>query len=243
MGRIEKTVFLSYRRTNATWALAIFQNLTQNGYDVFFDYDGVAGGDFERVILENIQARAHFLVLLTPSALERCGDAHDWLRREIETALDTRRNIVPLMLDGFEFGPSRQVATLEAFQRYNGLRVHVDYFPEAMARLREKFLNVPLDAVLHPASPFARQAAENQRAAAVTFPDVTEEKLREAEQPRYLFTVKIEYQDELERIEGTRAEEPFGRNTLTIYDGDSVVARYADHVERWSRQQRQFLAK
>ena len=28
MGRIEKTIFISYRRSNASWALAIFQNLT-----------------------------------------------------------------------------------------------------------------------------------------------------------------------------------------------------------------------
>src|SRR5580700_8936281 len=98
MDRIEKTVFLSYRRTNIPWALAISQNLTANGYDVFFDYNGIASGDFERVILENITARAHFLVLLTPSALERCDDPADWLRREIETALDNKRNMVPLML-------------------------------------------------------------------------------------------------------------------------------------------------
>jgi hypothetical protein len=66
MERIEKTVFLSYRRTNIPWALAIFQNLTHNGYDVFFDFNGIASGDFERIILGNITARAHFLVLLTP---------------------------------------------------------------------------------------------------------------------------------------------------------------------------------
>jgi DNA-binding XRE family transcriptional regulator len=34
MERIEKTIFLSYRRTNIPWALAIFQNLTHNGYDL-----------------------------------------------------------------------------------------------------------------------------------------------------------------------------------------------------------------
>src|ERR1035438_9293698 len=104
MEQIEKTVFLSYRRTNVPWALAIFQNLTQHGYDVFFDYTGLASGDFERVILGNIKARAHFLVLLTPSALERSDNPADWLRREIETALEAQRNIVPLMLEGFDFG-------------------------------------------------------------------------------------------------------------------------------------------
>lgn len=30
MPHIEKTVFISYRRTNAPWALAIYQNLTSH---------------------------------------------------------------------------------------------------------------------------------------------------------------------------------------------------------------------
>jgi hypothetical protein len=102
--RIEKTVFISYRRTAVPWAQSMFQNLTQNGYDAFFDFRGIASGGFEEVILENIKARAHFVVLLTPSALERCSDPADLFRREIETALINKRNIVPIMLEGFEFG-------------------------------------------------------------------------------------------------------------------------------------------
>jgi hypothetical protein len=104
MGRIEKTVFISYRRADGPWGQAIFQDLTQHGYDVFIDYDGIASGRFETAILENIRARAHFLVLLTPTALGRCGDPNDWMRREIEAALDSQRNIVPMMLQGFDFG-------------------------------------------------------------------------------------------------------------------------------------------
>src|SRR5215831_15662934 len=123
MDRIEKTVFLSYRRTNVPWALAIFQNLTNHGFDVFFDYSGIASGDFERIILGNIKARAHFLVLLTPSALERCHEPADWLRREIETALANQRNIVPVMLEGFDFGTasiaSQLTGTLAVLKHYN----------------------------------------------------------------------------------------------------------------------------
>src|ERR1039457_1813941 len=104
MERIEKTVFLSYRRTNIPWALAIFQNLTQHGYDVFFDYNGIASGDFERVILGTITAWADFLVLLTPSALERCDEPARWLRRETQPALANQHKSVPLMLEGFDFG-------------------------------------------------------------------------------------------------------------------------------------------
>src|ERR1035437_8777047 len=156
MERIEKTVFVSYRRTNIPWALAIFQNLTQHGYDVFFDYNGIASGDFERVILGNITARAHFLVLLTPSALERCGEPADLLRREIETALANQRNIVPLMLEGFDFGTptiaSQLTGTLAELKGYQGLRIHPEYFWAAMDLLSDQYLNVPLTAVLRPPS-------------------------------------------------------------------------------------------
>jgi tetratricopeptide (TPR) repeat protein len=181
MERIEKTVFLSYHRTNIPWALAIFQNLTQHGYDVFFDYNGIASGDFERVILGNIIARAHFLVLLTPSALERCDDPADWLRREIETALANQRNTVPLMLEGFDFGTptiaSQLTGRLAALKGYNGLSIPPEYFMEAMDRLRSRYLNVPLTAVLHPASPSAQRAATEQKAAAEAAPAVQEEEL------------------------------------------------------------------
>jgi tetratricopeptide (TPR) repeat protein len=52
-----------------------------------------------------------------------------------------------------------------------------EYFDAAMAKLREKFLNVPLDAVLHPASLAARQAATQQKGAAARAPRVAEEEL------------------------------------------------------------------
>src|SRR5262245_33638204 len=168
MARIEKTVFISYRRTDESWGLAIFQDLTQHGYDVFIDYDGIASGNFEAVILENIRARAHFLVLLTPTALERCGDPKDWMRREIEAALDSERNIVPLMLEGFDFGTpaiaTQLTGKLAELKKYNGLEIpKARFFSSEMERLRNKFLSISLDTVLHPASLSARQAATEQR--------------------------------------------------------------------------------
>src|ERR1700733_3899817 len=181
MGRIEKTVFISYRRTNIPWALAIFKDLTHHGYDVFFDFNGIASGDFERVILGNIPARAHFLVLLTPSALERCNDPKDWLRREIQTALDSHRNTVPLMLEGFDFGTPKiadqLTGRLAALRHYNGLSIPPEYFLEAMERLRQRFLNVPLSAVLHPASRAANEVVTEQKAAAAAAPIVSEQEL------------------------------------------------------------------
>jgi tetratricopeptide (TPR) repeat protein len=181
MDRIERTVFISYRRTNVPWALAIFKDLTQHGYDVFFDFNGIASGDFEQVILENIRARAHFLVLLTPSALDRCDESTDWLRREIETALSARRNIVPLMLEGFDFNTPKIAdklrGTLSALNRYNAVPIPAEYFDEAMERLRGRYLSVPLNAVLHPPSPIAKHAAAQQQTAAQAAPAVQKQEL------------------------------------------------------------------
>jgi TPR repeat protein len=181
MQNIQKTVFLSYRRTNFPWALSIFQNLTQHGFDVFFDFVGIASGNFERIILESIKARAHFVVLLTPSALERCAEPDDWLRREIETAFATRRNIVPLMLEGCDFETpaiKKQIkGTLEPLKDYNSLQVPAAYFAEAMQRLRDKYLNIPLDAVLHAPSSFAEENVKDQQAAAGNAPLVQQKEL------------------------------------------------------------------
>ena len=154
MARIEKTIFISYRRTDVYTALAVYENLKNQGYDVFFDYRSISSGDFEQIITSNIRARAHFLIILTPTAFDRLNEPGDWLRREIEIAIDEKRNIVPLFFKEFRLGtPSvseKLTGKLKNLSRYNGLNVHEDYFDEAMQRVRVQFLSKPLNTVLHP---------------------------------------------------------------------------------------------
>ncbi|PWB74458.1 MAG: hypothetical protein C3F07_07465 [Anaerolineales bacterium] len=181
MARIEKTVFISYRRADVYTALAVYENLKNQGYDVFFDYRSISSGDFEQIITSNIRARAHFVLILTPTALDRCNEPGDWLRREIELAIDEKRNIVPLFFKGFRFGaasksgvsrwlrgvkPEVLTGKLRHLTRYNGLNVHEDYFEEAMNRLRTEYLNKPLDTVLHPVSMEVRKVVKEEQKAA-----------------------------------------------------------------------------
>lgn len=173
MAHIEKSVFISYRRRDVSWALTVYQFLSNHGYDVFFDYLSIPSGDFGQVILGNIKARAHFVLILTPSAMDRCSEPDDWLRCEIETAIGEKRNIVPLFFDGFNFSSSNVTAQLTGgmknLSRYNGITIYPDYFNEGMERLG-KFLNVPLDAVLHPVSARVLQVVEENRRAANAAP-------------------------------------------------------------------------
>jgi tetratricopeptide (TPR) repeat protein len=176
VARIEKSVFLSYRRTNVSWALAIYQYLSEHGYDVFFDYKSIGSGDFDRIIVENIKARAHFVVLLTPSALEPRSDHINYFRREIETALDNKRNIVPVMIENFDFSEPKIACQLTgriaALTQYSALSVPAEYFQAAMERLCKDFLSVPLKAVLHPPSRVAQEAVIAQQVAAKSAPPV-----------------------------------------------------------------------
>ncbi|NOT03907.1 MAG: tetratricopeptide repeat protein [Anaerolineales bacterium] len=182
MGRIEKTVFISYRRANKPWALFIYQNLTMHGYDVFIDFQNINSGNFETAILDNIRTRAHFIVVLTPSALENCKNPGDWLRREIETAVNEKRNIVPLMVEGFDFGSplikNALTGKLATLSQINGLRIPDDYPLEAMDRLRERYLSIALSNINLPMlQPEAKEIAIAEKSAANEAPLVKEEQL------------------------------------------------------------------
>ena len=185
MPRIDKTVFISYRRTNVYHALAVYQNLSTYGYDCFIDHRNVDSGSFERTLLENIASRAHFILVLTPTALERTSQPGDWLRREVEYAMEIKRNIVPLMFDGFDFGTSPLVPKLTGrlafLKEYQAQRVPYDFFDEAMERVRTRFLARPVDAVLHPISVQTGVVAQQQQHVTRGQPTVTGEQLRAEE--------------------------------------------------------------
>ena len=93
-----KTVFISYRQdaTGKAFARSLRQELTHHGYDVFLVVDCVDAGQWADQIITQVPKRAHFLLLLTPGALDRCANEDDWVRRELLSAVQHRRNIVPV---------------------------------------------------------------------------------------------------------------------------------------------------
>src|SRR5829696_4844073 len=149
-------VFISYRRdVGGLWALAMYQALTRHPtepVDVFYDVESLQkAGNFNERLLAQIESRPYFIVVLTPATLDRCANKGDWLRREIEHAVATRRLIVPVFTPGFDVGdftrflPASVANELSASQ---GLDVNQAFFTEAMTRLRDKLLvPVPVTSV------------------------------------------------------------------------------------------------
>jgi tetratricopeptide (TPR) repeat protein len=160
-----KTVFISYRRDVSSFiARAIFMDLRANGYDVFMDVESIDSGAFDTVILNQIAARAHFVLILTPGSVERCVEKDDWLRREIETAIKLKRNIVPLLVNNFSFKGNEVYlkGNLEGLSRYNSLNVPHDFFDAAMERLRTRFLKQPVVGDITPTPANQQQIIEHK---------------------------------------------------------------------------------
>ncbi|HVU15172.1 MAG TPA: toll/interleukin-1 receptor domain-containing protein [Phototrophicaceae bacterium] len=143
MREADKTVFVSYRRSvSRHLARSIALDLRAHGYDVFFDVDTIANGEFDQIVLHEIAARTHFVLVLSRGSLERCADEGDWLRREIEEALRLKRNIVPILEAGFSFSAEAKnlPESLHDLPRFNGLPIYHFYFDAAMDTLRHRFL-------------------------------------------------------------------------------------------------------
>ncbi len=166
----QKTVFISYRRAlSKHLARAIYQDLKMNGWDVFLDVNTIDSGDFDRIILNQIGARAHFILLISPGSLERCIHSGDWVLREIQEAVRLERNIVPIVEEGADF--SREMSYLPAdlraiISKKNALPLPHFFFDAAVDMLRTRFLKTP-EYITITAAPAAERAEVERRIAAV----------------------------------------------------------------------------
>jgi len=159
-------IFISYRRsTSKHIARLIFEQLRSRGYDVFLDVSTIDSGAFDKIIMNQIAARPHFLLVLSQGSLERCINEGDWLRREIEEAFALKRNIVPIFDDDFSIEHEKQY--LPELLRvelplFNGPPYSHYYFDCFIDTLCKRFLKQPVThVVVKPTSP--AEEAEVQR--------------------------------------------------------------------------------
>lgn len=140
----KNSVFISYRRGAAgdRFARLIQQTLKHRGYDVFLDVESLDAGKWAEKILPEVAERSHFLLLLTPGAMDRCANRQDWMRREFESALEHERNIVPLCDESLDL-PELKRSCPDCMKRVFDFQYvtvpHVN-FDQAIDRLLERFV-------------------------------------------------------------------------------------------------------
>ncbi|KAG5337909.1 SARM1 protein, partial [Acromyrmex heyeri] len=91
-------VFVSYRRSNGSQLASLLKvHLQLRGFTVFIDVERLEAGKFDNNLLQSIRQAKHFLLVLTPQALERCiqdSECKDWVHRSLN---DRFKNLLKSM--------------------------------------------------------------------------------------------------------------------------------------------------
>ena len=93
-------IFISYRRSDTEQnARTINAEFKSRHYRCFLDYDELKDGQFDARIKDAIKDAPLFIALLSPDYFSRCNDENDWVRQEIECALDNDKKIIPININ------------------------------------------------------------------------------------------------------------------------------------------------
>lgn len=140
MSKKQYDIFISYRRSSYDIANLIATRLKAEGYSVFFDMEALRAGKFNEQLYDVIDNCTDFVSVLPPEALDRCVNEDDWVRLEICRAIEKKKNIVPVMLNGFTW-PSPMPKGMEELRNYQALTANsIEYFDMAMERLQTRYL-------------------------------------------------------------------------------------------------------
>ncbi|MBO5864433.1 MAG: TIR domain-containing protein [Bacteroidaceae bacterium] len=134
-------IFISYRRSSYDTANLIATRLKSAGYSVFFDMETLRSGKFNEQLFNVIETCNDFVLVLPQGALDRCVNEDDWVRLEVQHAMKNNKNIIPVMLNGFQW-PSKMPEGLEELCNYHALTASsVEYFDLSMERLQRSYLS------------------------------------------------------------------------------------------------------
>jgi len=130
-------IFICYRRHGGfETAQLIDQHLKNLGYKVFLDLENLRGGKFNTQLLEVIRNCKDFIVILPNEGLDRCFNEDDWVRQELECAIENNKNIVPVLLRGFQF-PDSLPDSIKDIKNFNGVSASDhQYFDASLEKIR-----------------------------------------------------------------------------------------------------------
>lgn len=131
-------IFISYRREGAdATARLLYERLLRDGYRVAFDLETLRSGDFDEQILDAIRGCKDVIVVLAPGSLDRCHSPGDWVRQEIACAIETGKNVVPLMLRGFSFPPADELPPeIRRLPKKQGVSASMEHLDSSIDRLK-----------------------------------------------------------------------------------------------------------
>lgn len=129
-------IFISYRRDRGAYlALLICKLLNQMGKDVFLDLESLHAGAFDEQLLGKIDECSNVIAIISEGSMERCGSEEDWVRKELAYALEKKKNIIPIFMEGVDGFPEDLPAEIEQIRNMQGIKVDIRYFDAVMEQL------------------------------------------------------------------------------------------------------------
>ena len=140
-------IFLSYRREDAPFASILQDRLRKRIPDVpvFTDLDSIElGEDFRATIRRAVGACAALVALIGPrwataasqEGRRRLDDPDDWVRVEIEAALERGVRVLPVLVGGAGMPRQQELPSeLQTLARFNALALSSDRYGEDADRL------------------------------------------------------------------------------------------------------------
>jgi tetratricopeptide (TPR) repeat protein len=167
----EPSAYLCYRHPfSGMIARALFHALRAAGCDVFLGTDPID--------LAQSEARAYFLVVITPALIETLQDPDDPTVLEIDQAIRTRRDIIPLLANGFSFNSTFMPGAINVLRRYHGLTLTPESLPQTVETLMTARFTREIFGKTLPVPEDQRAAAQARVEAAAREPVPSDDALR-----------------------------------------------------------------
>ena len=139
MSQQKYDIFISYRRESFNQANLICTRLKALGYRVFIDVEALNSGKFNEQLLTVIKSCKDFILVLPHGALDRCVNTDDWVRCEVMCAMENKKNIIPILLAGFEW-PHPMPEGMEELCMYQSLAPMPDVYFDMQIKKLQSYL-------------------------------------------------------------------------------------------------------
>ena len=136
-------IFISYKRKSLPTANNLYYRLTTRGYSTFFDLEEMRRDNFNVQLLNYIENAKDVFVILEEGSLDGCKqenwEKEDWFCHEIAFALEKKKNIIPILLNGYkmpseDFFPDK----LKELTLKNAPEFNFSFFEAYLDKLVEK---------------------------------------------------------------------------------------------------------
>ena len=157
-------IFISYRREGGfEVAKLIKECLERDGYSVSFDLDNLSTGDFRKQLMRRIDNCRDFILICDKNAFDRVKSGssplkEDWLVQELAEALRREKNVIPIMLEGFNEFPNVLPNEIADVKYKNGPQYNKVYFNAFYERLKHFFLEAHKEDIIAPLTPALEQS-------------------------------------------------------------------------------------